>query len=116
MRIEGTALSKEPHNVYIGAREIESRKAKRLPVGSEKETAFIATLRAFANERVPVSQQDSLRRVLYDFSRPVSERERDLSWMTDDQKVALELSGIASLLEQQRRDAITASAKAKPGK
>ena len=117
MRIEGTPSCTDPHNVYIGSREIENPKANKLPVGSEKEAAFIAVLQIFANERVPVVKQDSLRRVFYDYSRPVADRERNLSWMTHDQKVALELSGIASLLERQRlRVAVEDSAKVKDRK
>lgn len=93
--------AKGPRFVYLGGHP-NNPDAFALPVGSDKETALILVLKSWANLVIPAAEQEELISVFFDYSLPVTEREKLLVGRSIEFRWALYVLSVVRRLEIQR--------------
>jgi hypothetical protein len=91
-----------PRHVYVATSPDCPKGGVKLEVGSECETAFILVLRDFADHLLPRSEQDSLVSITGNLMIPEGRRYAATRHLTQEQRMGLAASRLATSLENQR--------------
>lgn len=91
-----------PRLAYLGAEHPADQGAAAIPLGSQQEKQFIQLLSDWVDTEVPAADQDRLYTACFDYSIPITERNRKQLELDPTEIRALKTIGLVKLLQDQR--------------